>query len=81
MHPVWRWGLLYALGLFLLAALGHHNQKEARALRSMQEELARLKAEEVRLLKRYLLSSRPLEVLRWAERNGFIPMSEGRWGQ
>jgi len=81
MRSLWRWGLLYALGLLLLAGLGHRNQMEARSLRAMKGELERLKAEEVRLLKAALLSARPLEVLRWAQKRGFVPMSEGRWGR
>ncbi len=81
MRPLVRWGLLYVLALLLLAGLGHRNQMEAHTLRAMERELAQLKAEEVRLLKTALLSARPLEVLRWAERQGFIPMSEGRWAR
>lgn len=81
MHTFWRWGLLYALSLLLLAILGHRNQMEARSIRAMEEELKKLKAEEVRLLKTALLSARPLEVLRFAEKRGLVPMSEGRWGR
>lgn len=81
MRTLWRWGLLYVLSLLLLAGLGHRNQMEDRSIRAMEEELKRLRAEEVRLLKTALLSARPLEVLRWAEKRGLVPMSEGRWGR
>ncbi|GLV48281.1 hypothetical protein TJA_14370 [Thermus sp. LT1-2-5] len=79
MRTAVRFGLLYLLTLLFLFALGHRNQAEKAALARMEERLAKLQAEEEALRKEAWRSSRPLEVLEWAEQEGFIPMSQGRW--
>ncbi|GAA6756010.1 hypothetical protein QT17_04340 [Thermus sp. 2.9] len=79
MRAAVRFGLLYLLSLLLLFALGHRNQVEKAALARMEARLAELKAEEEALLRETWRASRPLRVLEWAEKEGFIPMSKGRW--
>jgi cell division protein FtsL len=74
-----RFGLLYLLALLLLFAFGHRNQVERAHLAEMEAQLKKLKAEEEALLKEAWRLGRPLRVLEWAEEEGFVPMSEGRW--
>ncbi len=45
----------------------------------MEERIDRLKAEEEALLKETWRLSQPHRVLEWAEKEGFVPMSRGRW--
>lgn len=79
MRAVWRFGLLYLLALLLLFALGHRNQVEKAHLAKMEKALKDLQAQEEALLKEGWALSQPLRVLEWAEKEGFVPMSEGRW--
>ncbi|GAA5334774.1 MULTISPECIES: hypothetical protein [Thermus] len=79
MRAAVRFGLLYLLALLLLFALGHHNQATQKELAKMQKRLAELQAEEEALLQEAWRASRPLRVLEWAKKEGFIPMSQGRW--
>jgi len=74
-----RFGLLYLLALLLLFAAGHRNQLEKARLARMEERIDRLKAEEEALLKETWRLSQPHRVLEWAEKEGFVPMSRGRW--
>jgi cell division protein FtsL len=74
-----RFGLLYLLALLLLFALGHRNQMEKAALARMEARLAELQKEEEALLQEAWRASRPLRVLEWAKKEGFVPMSQGRW--
>lgn len=80
MKALWRFGLLYLLGLLLVFALGHRNQVERLRLLRMEARLERLQAQEEALLKEAWRASQPLRVLEWAKRAGFVPMSQGRWG-
>ncbi|AFV76165.1 hypothetical protein YIM1640_02210 [Thermus oshimai] len=80
MRTAVRFGLLYLLALLLLFAFGHRNQMERARLERLERRIEALKAEEARLLKaRWSLT--PHRILDWAERNGLVPMSEGRWGR
>lgn len=79
MRATWRFGLLYLLALLLLFALGHRNQVERAHLGEMEKRLRDLKAQEEALLKEGWALGQPLRVLEWAEKEGFVPMSEGRW--
>ena len=76
-----RFGLLYLLALLLVFAVGHRNQMEKAHLAKMAEELARLKAREEALLKERWQANEPHRVLSWAKEKGFVPMSQGRWGE
>ncbi|TBH21582.1 hypothetical protein [Thermus thermamylovorans] len=79
MRTVWRFGLLYLLALLLVFALGHGNQMERARLQALKERLAALEAQEEALLREGWEATRPHRVLEWAEREGFVPMSRGRW--
>lgn len=74
-----RFGLLYLLALLLVFALGHRNQLEKAHLSEMEKEIARLSAKEETLLKEGWQATQPHRVLSWAKKEGFVPMSEGRW--
>ncbi|WP_243032025.1 hypothetical protein [Thermus altitudinis] len=74
-----RFGLLYLLALLLVFALGHRNQLEKAHLAKMEEELAKLGIQEEALLKERWQATQPHRVLSWAKKEGFLPMSEGRW--
>ncbi|GIW24474.1 hypothetical protein [Meiothermus sp.] len=79
MKTVLRWGTAYVLLLTGLIALGHYNQQLNAKLQAMQAVEADLRQKETRLLlERYRLVS-PLALQAWAEANGFVPMSLGRW--
>ncbi|MGC8875794.1 hypothetical protein [Thermus sp.] len=79
MRAALRFGLLYLLALLLLFAAGHRNQMEKARLARMEERLKHLKAQEESLLKEAWRLSQPHRVLEWAEKEGFVPMSRGRW--
>ncbi|SDF03014.1 hypothetical protein SAMN04488243_12118 [Thermus arciformis] len=81
MKSALRFGLLYLLALLLLLAFGHRNQLERARLAQMEARLERLRAEENALLKETWRLSQPHRVLEWAEREGFIPLSQGRWAR
>lgn len=79
MKTVLRWGLMYLLLLTGLTALGHYNQHLNTRLVVLQANESNLKQKETRLLlQRYQLTA-PLALRTWAEANGYIPMSLGRW--
>lgn len=79
MKTVLRWGTVYLLLLTGLTALGHYNQQLNAKLVALQALEADLKQKETRLLlQRYQLTA-PLALRTWAEANGYIPMSLGRW--
>ena len=79
MSLTWRLGLVYLGLLLLLLGLGHKNQAERQALRGLEARLQAWKLEEEELLKSKGERSKPLSRLEWAEKEGFIPMSRGRW--
>lgn len=79
MRAVLRLGLLYLLALLLLFAFGHRNQMERRALLGLEARIQTLAAEEEALTRAKWAQIRPLRLLDWAEAQGFIPMSQGRW--
>ncbi|MFN4070568.1 MAG: hypothetical protein ACK4HT_03260 [Thermus caldifontis] len=74
-----RFGLLYLLALLLVFALGHRNQLEKAHLAKMEKEMAELVSQEEALLKERWQANQPHRVLSWAKKEGFLPMSEGRW--
>lgn len=79
MRTVLRWATMYLLLLVGLTALGYHNQQLNAKLQAVQSSQANLSSKETRLLlQRYQLVS-PLALRKWAEANGFIPMSLARW--
>lgn len=79
MKTVLRWGTVYLLLLTGLTALGHYNQQLNANLATLEQKEADLQQKETRLLlQRYQLTA-PLALRAWAEANGFIPMSLGRW--
>lgn len=79
MKTVLRWGIVYLLSLVGLTALGHYNQQLNAKLTALQALEADLRQKETRLLlQRYQLTA-PLALRTWAEANGYIPMSLGRW--
>lgn len=79
MKTVLRWGTVYLLLLTGLTALGHYNQQLNANLAALEQKEADLQQKETRLLlQRYQLTA-PLALRAWAEANGFIPMSLGRW--
>ncbi|GGM92034.1 hypothetical protein GCM10007092_01270 [Thermus composti] len=79
MRVALRFGLLYLLSLLLLFALGHRNQMEKAALARLEDRLAQVQQQEADLLKQAYALGRPHRILEWARKEGFIPMSEGRW--
>ncbi|GAB5601846.1 hypothetical protein FJNA_03700 [Thermus sp. FJN-A] len=79
MRAAWRFGLLYLVGLLLVLAAGHRNQVEKAELQALKERLARLEAKEEALLQEKWRQTQPHRVLEWAESQGFVPMSRGRW--
>ncbi|MCS6869176.1 MAG: hypothetical protein NZ846_08830 [Thermus sp.] len=80
MRTAWRFGLLYLLALLLVFALGHRNQVERAHLHALESQLQKLQAQEEALLKEGWRASQPHRVLEWAKEEGFVPMSQGRWG-
>lgn len=79
MKTVLRWSTVYLLLLTGLTALGHYNQQLSARLVTLQALEAELRQKETRLLlQRYQLIA-PLALRSWAEDNGYIPMSLGRW--
>lgn len=79
MKTALRWGTVYLLLLTGLTALGHYNQQLSARLVALQALEADLRQKETRLLlQRYQLIA-PLALRTWAEANGYIPMSLGRW--
>ncbi|WP_117236822.1 hypothetical protein [Thermus sediminis] len=79
MRAALRFGLLYLLALLLLLALGHRNQGERAQLAQLEARLEALTLREEALLKEGWQAARPHRVLDWAERQGFVPLSRGRW--
>uniref|UniRef100_A0A831U454 Uncharacterized protein n=1 Tax=Thermus islandicus TaxID=540988 RepID=A0A831U454_9DEIN len=81
MRTALRFGALYLLALLLLLGLGHRNQVEKAHLARMKARLEALGLREEALLKEGWRASRPERVLEWAEKEGFVPMSRGRWAR
>jgi len=79
MKAALRFGLLYLLALLLLFVLGHRNQMERAHLAQLEKRLEALKLREEALLKEGWQAASPHRVLDWAKREGFVPMSRGRW--
>ncbi len=79
MRTALRFGLLYWTALLLLLLLGSYNQNQRAQLEELQNRLEALEGEKAQLLKRLWDLEKPLRVLEWARKEGFIPMSEGRW--
>ncbi|MCS7059523.1 MAG: hypothetical protein NZ849_06205 [Meiothermus sp.] len=81
MKSALRWGTVYIVLMVGLTALGHYNQQQSARLQALLRREADLRQREVRLnLERYQLTS-PLALLEWAEAQGYIPMSLGRWAE
>jgi len=79
MRAVLRWGLAYLLLLTGLTGLGHYNHQLNTRLAALQTKESNLRQKETwLLLQRYQLTA-PLALRAWAEANGYIPMSLGRW--
>jgi hypothetical protein len=81
MNTALRWGGVYLLLLALLVGLGHFNLTRGEALKQLQARQDRLQDETLRLtVERYGVLS-PLSLRQWAEAKGFVPMSQGQWGE
>ena len=80
MKAALRLGLIYWAVLLLVFALGHRNQVEKEANARLERELQALEAQKAALVmeKWRLLRER---LLAWAEEEGFVPMSLGRWSR
>lgn len=79
MKTVLRWSTVYLLLLTGLTALGHYNQQLSARLVTLQALEAELRQKETRLLLQRYQFIAPLALQSWAEDNGYIPMSLGRW--
>ena len=79
MRAALRRGLEYLLMHTGLTGLGHYNQQLNTRLAALQTKESNLRQKETwLLLQRYQLTA-PLALRAWAEANGYIPMSLGRW--
>jgi len=74
-----RWGSLYLLMLLLVSGLGLVVQKERQQIHAYQQRYTELEREKVDLLDRYEAQLSNRAVALWAESQGMVPMSEGRW--
>ncbi len=74
-----RWGFLYALGLILVAVMGAVSWREAERLEALQAQRQALAARVKELEAARAQALSPAAILAWAEAQGFIPMSVGRW--
>lgn len=74
-----RWALVYLGLLALLLGIGHWNQAQRLGLRNLERRAQALQSEETRLLLRRYDYMSPLKLREWAEENGYVPMSLGRW--
>ncbi|PZA08070.1 hypothetical protein EWH23_04020 [Meiothermus sp. PNK-Is4] len=74
-----RWAFVYLGLLALLLAIGHWNQAQRLGLETLEQREQALKTQETRLLLQRYARMSPLELRKWAEENGYIPMSLGQW--
>ncbi len=79
MSTLQRWSFFYISLLLVLVALGRINQQKHMSFASMTQTEVQLEKELADLSEvRYRLMS-PLALRKWAEDNGFVPMSLARW--
>ncbi len=76
-----RWGYLYLLLLLLVSGIGLVAQNERGQLREDRARFAQLEGERAELLQAYEVRLSDRAVARWAEAQGMVPMSEGRWAK
>ena len=81
MKAALRLGLIYWAVLLLVFALGHRNQVEKEANARLERELQALEAQKAALVREKWRLLRPERLLAWAEEEGFVPMSLGRWSR
>ncbi|ADR36723.1 MULTISPECIES: hypothetical protein [Oceanithermus] len=76
-----RWGYLYLVVLLLVSGLGLMAQKERMQLQDYRNRYAQLERDRAALLRDYEARLSNRAVARWAESQGMVPMSEGRWAE
>ncbi len=76
-----RWGYLYLVVLLLVSGLGLMAQKERMQLQDYRNRYAQLERDQAALLRDYEARLSNRAVARWAESQGMVPMSEGRWAE
>lgn len=76
-----RWGYFYLAALLLVSGLGLIAQKERIQLQDYRNRYAQLERERAVLLRDYEARLSNRAVARWAESQGMVPMSEGRWAE
>ncbi|GEM90535.1 hypothetical protein [Oceanithermus desulfurans] len=76
-----RWGYLYLVVLLLVSGLGLMAQKERMQLQDYRNRYAQLERDRAALLRDYQARLSNRAVARWAESQGMVPMSEGRWAE
>ncbi|WP_457633387.1 hypothetical protein [Oceanithermus desulfurans] len=76
-----RWGYLYLVVLLLVSGLGLMAQKERMQLQDYRSRYAQLERDRAALLRDYQARLSNRAVARWAESQGMVPMSEGRWAE
>ena len=81
MKAALRLGLIYWAVLLLVFALGHRNQVEKEANARLERELQALEAQKAALVMEKWRLLRPERLLAWAEEEGFVPKSLGRWSR
>ncbi len=76
-----RWGYLYLIMLLLVSGIGLVAQKERAQLADYRARFSQLERERSMLLRDYEARLSNRAVARWAESQGMVPMSEGRWAE
>lgn len=76
-----RWGYLYLIMLLLVSGIGLVAQKERAQLADYRARFSQLERERAELLRDYEARLSNRAVARWAESQGMVPMSEGRWAE
>ncbi|HGY08807.1 MAG TPA: hypothetical protein ENK37_01960 [Oceanithermus profundus] len=76
-----RWGYLYLLLLLLVSGVGLVAQRERGELHDYRARFTQLERERAELLRAYEARLSNRAVARWAEAQGMVPMSEGRWAE
>ncbi|HEU4741301.1 MAG TPA: hypothetical protein VFS50_06870 [Meiothermus sp.] len=74
-----RWAFVYLGLLALLLGIGHWNQTQRSGLKTLERREQALKTQETQLLLQRYARMSPLELRKWAEENGYVPMSLGQW--
>jgi len=76
-----RWGYLYLVMLLLVSGVGLVAQRERAQLADYRARFTQIEREHAELLRDYQARLSNRAVARWAESQGMVPMSEGRWAE